>query len=508
MIKALFILLFTLGIPSVWSQNLTSGDLQFLETQNTLGSPFTIPISINLLGDISILGSTEGLSFSPLGQIAFSKSTSLFIQPLQSKGMAFLEQAPNKEWIEVKRRRYEFGLGLKAIAANGYLPLGLTPYKGARQVMVRLKKTSDEPSSKIAMPNKLSELSDWGVGDQGSFQRYGGIQASLGFSASYVSVASVSFTLQGLWTVQIQKISENKITINLNEEDYKKRSLSSGVPVLNAALSHYKGKRFSIQFELNLTDKTHHDLFRLVLEGKIDDIQKALPTDAQDVKWTGNDKLFYYGIPYVVGKTHQRSHYDLTFQCDAEAEEDILDIKSKLNNGLLLPLRNHYKLVYQTGDNFTLFWYSEMNHAKQANFEKYFLNPGRIIGVKGFDSRLAHKEVLGSTLTQLGVSFTQEEMSSISDIKLDEIATHFKNKCEQEKLDCQREKVYSKIMRSFQSLMRKPWTEIRQDLGFLMLNEPALVHAIVRGLKLKKMGYFKFLSEHYQSLEGSALIQY
>jgi hypothetical protein len=46
-----------------------------------------------------------------------------------------------------------------------------------------------------------------------------------------------------------------------------------------------------------------------------------------------------------------------------------------------------------------------------------------------------------------------------------------------------------------------------KELGFLLIDEPTLIHSLVKTMGLNKKLSFKFLSENFQSLEGSATIE-
>ncbi len=143
-----------------------------------------------------------------------------------------------------------------------------------------------------------------------------------------------------------------------------------------------------------------------------------------------------------------------------------------------------------------------------AALDKHFLRPGRLMGVKGFETAeipLDHK--LGATLTQIGMSFTRDEIARIDASMLGEILQHFSERCQEFSLPCARPKRFNKIKTTLTSFLGKKWTEMRDDLGFEMVKEPALVNAYLKTIKAKKRIYFKFLNQKFQSLEGTAPIE-
>ena len=111
-----------------------------------------------------------------LGHVAYKKSTSIYIAPVQSRGFSFSEQRSDLGWIEVKRKGWEVGPGIGAALGSNFIAVGLAPYKGARQVMARHKKTQNEVTPSPKLPDDTNEVRNWSLGDRGSFQRYGVVQ--------------------------------------------------------------------------------------------------------------------------------------------------------------------------------------------------------------------------------------------------------------------------------------------------------------------------------------------
>ena len=74
-------------------------------------------------------------------------------------------------------------------------------------------------------------------------------------------------------------------------------------------------------------------------------------------------------------------------------------------------------------------------------------------------------------------------------------------------LSCFREKRFNKIAKSLKGFTQKKWEEVRDKLGFLMIDGPALIHSYIKTIKSKKKVYFKSLNEKFQSMEGAAPIE-
>lgn len=503
MFKALLFALI-LTAQGVHAQDL-SRDLDFIETQSTETYPVGIPLYVGLDGALNIINKSDatGMSFRPTGQIFWNRSSSLYIKPVQSDAFAFTEQKAGLEWIQVKRKRLEVGLGLGAVLKAAPLAVGITPYKGARAVIIRHTKNSDEKIGSMKLPKHLDELSDWSVGDEGSFQTYGGVEIGISASYSIATIINASMTVQNLFNVVIRRLKDNSVHLSIGEENLNKRRLQSGVGIATATMNFFNGKRLTTHFVLDLNNNRHHELYELAIKGKLITLQRELPAEAQRMDWKGSERIGYFGVPAVAGKYFTRAEY----QMDFDGEEDILDIRTRRSSGLLLPLRNHNKLVYQSESALILFWFSEMNKADEEVLYRRFLTPGRVMGAKGFESMLPAGTKIGSTLSQMGMSFTREELENVTPEILEVVIANFQERCERMELSCARPKTQKKIGKALRGFLGQKWEDVRDKLGFIMLDEPALIHSYIKAIKSKKKVYFKFLNEKYQSLEGAASIE-
>lgn len=483
-----------------------SRDMDYIQTQNTLGLPFIFPVYVDLDGNISLISKTSGmnLSFGPLGQIAWNKSSSNYINPITQNEFSFSPQISKNGWTEVKRLRWEIGVGVEAALGQSVVLMGLAPYKGARQVMIRYKKSQDEKSPRAHLPEQLEEMEDWTVGDKGSFQRYGGVNIYAGIDFKAVNVVTAGFTIQNLFNVSVQKISKDQIQFSISEEHLSKRRIQTGTALANGTFNFFKANTFSADFLLNLNDPDHHELYRLALKGELSNLQQKLPIELQKLEWKGSERIGYMGLPGVAGKYFHRSEYE-TQEGD---EEEVIDLKSSRNAGVVLPLRNHSKIVYQNDSQISLFWFSEINRANADVIERRFLLPGRIMGAKGFHSKLPTKHRIGSTLSYLGFSFSKKEFQSITPEIFETIITNFKERCETMNLDCAADRKIRKITKILRKWMNGKWEDFQDQLGFLLMEEPALIYSYVKTMNLKRSIYFKFLNQKFQSLEGMAPIEF
>jgi hypothetical protein len=479
-------------------------DVKFLTTQRSMGNPFALPVRVNSKGDVFLFGGNgeDNLIFRPTMQVGFSRAIINYSRPVILNRFNFYPQQSELGWIEVKRFRFEGGLGLSAII-KASSTIGFMPYKGAMNTIIRNKNSGDDKSLPFSMPEKLSHLEEWNTNDIGTFQTYGGITVYAGFSAGMVDLATISVGLQNQFIVEMQKLSPEIVKLSITEEDLKRRQAVLGPVGLKATYAQFKGQRFSAEFLLDLTNYEHHALFHEALKGNIHILQKGLDGKLQKLSWRGKDGQYYYGIPAIIGKVKDSGHYDL----DEEGVETKLDFTGSRTKGILTPMRNLQDFVYQTEEGMVVVWSSEMNRTNKRAFEKRFLSIGRTIGVKGFNREVPDDTKFGSVVSQVAVQISKKEVESINDMNMEEVAIHLKDKCEAEKLPCRNESRLRSIISKLIKLRLKPWKEMRGDLGLLLIKEPAIIHAVVKTKKYKKEVYFKFLSEKYQSLEGSSIIE-
>jgi hypothetical protein len=495
------ILLLSLWVPWSFAQDLK--DVKFLADESIIGSQLSLPIYINRKGDISVIQNrSESVALSPLVQVGLSWTNINYIAPVKRDHFDFLEQLDGQDWIELKRFRYEYGLGLAA-ALTKVIGVGLNPYKGGMQTLIQTKSSRKSKIKRIALPKTLKEMGTWATKDVGLFQTYGGIQAYASAGVSVVNILSVSLLIQNQFLISIRKMSPSKVELSISEEHLTIRQLSVGPFAANDTFSRYNGKLFSASFQFDMSVNEHHELFALALKGKVKDVQERLPVENQSMKWVGNEEARYFGLPILGGKTIIDSHYDI----DINKQHDDLELHLSKNRGLLTSFRNHYNMVFATDNLITLFWSSEMKQTHLKALEKNFLSRGRALGVSGFIGAIPATSHLGTVLTQIGLGITKTDLTGLSKVQIMKVEQNLKLKCIAENLPCADRDTSFDIMLTFKQGLESPWPEMRRKIGHLMLQNPALVNALMKTLNVKRPVYFKFLSDSYQSLEGVGVIE-
>lgn len=476
-------------------------DIRFIETSDSVSNPFSIPVDIDTQGKVSILRDLEGnFILSPLGQFKYNRSVVNYVVPVTKSSFDLFAPTENK-WIEVKTKKIEIGLGPMAEIGK-LVTIGLLPYKGALQTTLKHKNSKEEKKERFSLafglPKELIELQSWSVQDRGVYQTMGGIQAYASAGVGMVNFGSVSFLLQNKFVVSIKKKTSTLVEVKITEENMDKRQLTVGTVVARNYLSKYEGKLFSSKFIFDLSQNEHHELYKMIIKGRVDQVQLKLEASKQKTVWSAFENAYYAGIPSVAGKYHMKGRYDMNL----DRISNDLELVSNENKGLFLPLRNHTRIVWSREDVMTLFWSSEMKHSKGSVVEKRFFSLGRILGIRGFENEGDPELSFGSVMTQFALGFTKMELKELTTGNLAQLEADLRSRCEEFRLPCRKNRKIRKIMARVSASLSLPWEESRKELGPLLNKEPALVWAVTKTLHLKKEIFFKFLSENYQSIQG------
>src|SRR5665647_1203435 len=188
-------------------------DLRVLDTQNTSGTPFNIPLEMVLR-----------TVFTPLMHMGLQLSDVQYISPKPSNNFSLRSIQDDDSWMELQTLRWEGGLGLNYIIKKGFV-MGLIPFKGSLVTSIR-RKEKNATIPKIEMPTSFDDITSWRTGDYASFQTYGGIEALVG--ANFVTGLSgqVMFVVQNQFIVEFEKTSDEEVVVSVAEENLHKRNLA------------------------------------------------------------------------------------------------------------------------------------------------------------------------------------------------------------------------------------------------------------------------------------------
>lgn len=487
---------------------LTSFAHQELEPKITQENSYLsvwLPFYVSLNGEVSFLKNhtADAFVFSPLLNISASIKKSHYINPTRINEFSLELSEGNSQWLEVHQRNLQAGLGIGVL--KNKMTLGLFPFKGASQRLVKVSSSKVIKTQPLSLlPKELTQLAAWSIGDYGSFDTYGGLELQASASLGIIDLASAKFILQNEFKLDIKKISADEITLAIYEGSSKRRRLSVGPILANVTLANFSGKRLGAEFLLDLRIEEHHQLFAAALKGDIYRLQQSLPFTAQKVSWQGNAISSFLGIPLLVGRDTRKGKVEL----EENAKQTTIYFKSKKNAGFILPRRDIHRVLYFTQREMVLFWSSEMKGVKGNTLEKHFLSIGRRLGLSGFGPQVAADLKIGTTLGQLGISLTKEELSLLIGNDLIILNAHYQQRCLALNLACKKNTKRQQTLKAFQFSLQQGWSQGRAQLGELLVKNPALIHSIVKTLRLKKKGYFYFLSEKFRSAEGMSEIAF
>ena len=472
----------------------------FLPTQKTVSKPFGLPIRIDLDGNIKFVTGDRNLVFAPGVQVGFDKSFVQYSIPQMATEFSLRPPADDSGWMEYKRSRYDYGLGLVSTIQKTFR-MGLAPYKGAMSAMRRLKVEKNAlTSNSISMPKKLNDMELWAVGDEGIFQTYGGIQIYGGVDIGLITVVSGAIGWQNQFIVGLER-KEDGIVLSITEEKLERQSLYLGPDLVNATWTKFKGKQLKAQFILDFKDPLHHELYRSALKGELTTLEERLSPDRMSLTWTGNDLQAYWGIPFLIGQTQSQGSYHVT----EDKQDYFLEVISSKQSGLLIPTSLQQKFVYHNAESILLMWTTDMKKSSPGKLRKYFFGPAKAVGFIGFHIDLDEKHY-GTVIGEVGLVLTKDDVMKFSSLDPETISKGLKLRCEELFLKCAKPSQNRVIMNRFSQAMRAGWEMRKKYLGILLVSQPALLHTLLKESRLTKEAYFKFLSDRYQSLEGLTVL--
>ncbi len=475
-----------------------SAQVNFLPTEESIGTSLDLPIALNEIGQLTFINRPGMFSVAPSVQLGLSMNNVSYSVPSLTSEFKLSAVDSQNKWIDVRRTRYEAGLGASAIVSN-YVNVGLSPYLGGIMLMTRMKNTQEDETSKdIRMPKELTEMLPWGVGDHGLYQTYGGVQAYLGAGAGPVNLLKGSVGFQNQFIVEIRKLNEHQIVFKIAEEGLTRQEAQIGPLVAELSLDRFRGHRFVAHFNLDIQNPEHQKLFRQGIAGKINVLQTTLSSARQTVSWDGTERNSYYGIPYIRGMSQRVGEYGVI---DNNRTSEFF-ISTRKNSGMFITPGLHQKIAYAMDSGVILFWNSEMKNVSAKTLDKYFLKIGRTLGLKGFDQDVTGLD-FGSVLSQIGLIITQKELLAIKDLNIDMIESELQNRCEMQQLECRNPRHMKRLMRELKRVLALSWRDMKADFGRLLVREPALIVTVMKMMNIQKRAYLKFLNNNFQSLQGN-----
>lgn len=481
----------------------SSAQVEFLTTQTVIGSSFGLPISVNLQGDISFIDKNDEFAVGPSLQVGISTNNVSYSMPMRTQEFNLSPVNTESLWLDIRRIRYEAGLGLAALLKE-HIDLGISPYRGGILMMNRVKPAKDFVTSQdIRMPKSFEEIAEWNVGDRGLFQTFGAVEVFVGTGISAVNLIKAAVSFQNQFILEVKKVSYASVVVKVAEEHLNRKEGFIGPIVARGSLSYFRGNRFTSEFTLDLENAEHASLYEELIKGKITTLQTNLPHDSQKVSWVGQERSLYRGVPYIRGITQSIGEYEVL---DNDKEANFF-IASRKNSGIFATVGLHQQVAYATEAGILIFWSSEMKKVKASTMEKYVLRHGRALGIKGFNHELSRQN-LGAVISQMGLIFTRADILNMKKLNLAEIESTFKIRCETTRQDCREPRKLRATMNKVSKVMSMTWEEMKADLGEVLVKEPALIHSILKLLNVQKKAYLKFMNSEYQSIEGNIPLEF
>ncbi len=474
-------------------------DLEPRDIQEFNALSLWLPFHVGLDGKITFLKDhpSESFVFSPVIQIGVQWKKVRFQPPVRMENFVLEKNDSPEEWLEVYRRRLSLGTGLGLLIKKG-VKLGLIPFKGAKQRLVRKVRSGTSAPGLSLLPDSLQEIESWNIGDQGSFETFGGVQFQLSATSGLIDIASMGIELQNEFLLQIKKISHDEVKIGVFEGKTNRRRLSVGPLLANFAVGNFSGKRFGAEFILSISQD--EELYQKALDGELNHLQQRLPHISQRLSFYGHSSTAFIGVPELIGKNIRKGELNI----NSDGDESSMHFRSSKNDGIFLPKRDAHRFTYLSKNETVFFWANEMSKVKGKVFDKYFLSVGRRMGLRNFDLRFEKNEKFGNVMTQIGISIKNTELPFLQSIDLRSLGENYRIRCEELRLNCRKDKRRGKVLRQYVKLMKLDLEELRKGLGKLLMKNPSLIHSVFKTLRLRKEAYYLFLSDRFRSQEGKA----
>jgi hypothetical protein len=452
---------------------------------NALGLSYRTPIYIDINGDLKFsLNVNDKFIFPTLTQFGVSATKFSFVPAKNGKPLEVFEHAPNDVGrILFKRRMIDVGVGIgmlhQSLKNVSNLALGIQPYVGGFFEARNMPETKLKKGEFWKIPLDQSLWAKWSKGESRTYQLYGGLTFYAGVGVSVLTLGQYQHTSQGQYKVLLEKVSDSKALVKVRHEKLRKNSLLTGLSVIN-----YQSDR------IKFWDKEHQYIVDMNNEEEVQSLKHLWLGDLRSLQllkesrmipwndpWIGKQKIFYYGIPWVAGKTKTKSQ--LT-KVTRDPEQGNLWILSnfEMNNGVLTPEKTkRFLLTYQQKMGLIQGVLSfEKDRIKNKMIDQEFLSWLRRLGATNLPA-LPTDHSLGYSLVTLSFKLHDSELFQIVENAKDLSPLEYQQRCLEVALNCRRLSHAKKIVRSIKKM--RQW----------LLSETENVH-------LPRVEILRFLSKH------------
>jgi len=446
-----------------------------MELRRGIAHRYSLPIAIGVNGDINIFSDCDGVAFNPVVIFGLKQSKQTYLVPNLSNEFRLEEPRPEARWVHHERQRIETGLGVRV---NAGFKLGFAVFKGSQTVSVRQSTERGVDLPLLKLPKDLQGFSGWRPEDEGHFQTYGGMMVYAGLGLGADLGLSAAYSLTNNFIVSVKKSKLDEVLITVEEESLQARKLKLSWGPVDASTTQFKGRLLRMSFNLSLNRPGHALAYQKIMEGRVDQVQKAFPEALLSMSWNGNERALSVGFKPIAVGTRRWFH-----QSYAGGTEEVYT-RVEESKGLLLKKREHRDYVFADTDGLILIWTSRMKDIDGHTLNKHFMKRARSLDLVGFShARIDEQVELGNVVTQMGVAISRAELEVFAK-------------------DPTAPSKAKRLSSLVQKALKRPWRQAKLGLGKTLLLEPQLIRSLVETMKSKKEVHFKFLSAKYQSLWG------
>jgi hypothetical protein len=487
---------------------------------NVLGLSYRTPLFYDLDGDFKLrLSVKESFTFPTLTQFGFSYTQFQFALTEDGKPLReFIPVEPEAKRITFKRRRLELGIGIGLfhqslkLATNGLI--GLQPYAGAYIEAKSMPETQLSKKQFWKIPLDEEVWNKWGNGEARLYQVYGGITFYTGINFSVITLAQAQATQQGQYRIFLEKINSKQLRVKLRLEQLKKKTFYTGFALFNAQFDKIKFWDREHTYIVQMDNEQEREALRNLWRGDIRELQmKEQENNLPWMNhWIGKQRVIYYGVPWIAGKTKSKSQLERIDTGDKVGSVWVLS-NYNINNGLLLTSKTQRFLVTYVPNEKMIYGVLsfERRKLKTQKMKDVFFTWLSRLGVQQLP-KIKDTENLGYSLVNLSFRFPEEKLWKILSNVPKLTAAEYQARCLELELNCQQSPRAESAMITMSEL--KQWLEEETETPYIprvqiiryLSRNPVLWSMLAQKAQVSMEIHFNYLGEQFYPVEKRFLI--
>lgn len=452
-----------------------TGEFPSEDTRRGLSRRFNLPISFGFDGSVNIFESSDGLALNPVFSFGDKKKRRHYLKPIVVDEFRLTPPVRGAEWMQYDLIRKERGLGIRV--GDG-VKVGLMLFKGSQTVARRSQATLDEVLDAPALPKNMNEVQLWNDGDVVQFQTYGGLKIFAGLGLGGELGAISGFTIQNSFVLRFKKLNKDQVALEIEEENTKIRRIDLDWGPVAVSTAKLNGKLLKMELTLDFSNGMHQEIYERVLNGRIDQIQKAYPEIVKHISWSGRENELQIGFSPLAGEIRTKTLYSYN-----EGTEEVY-VESKKAGGFFAKKRDHRDYVFADEFGIILFWTSKIDDADYKSLDKHFFKRSRTLRLRSFSNRSPAGIKYGDVNGEMGIALTKEELVSFVESKSGA----------------------RRVGKELARRLRGDWNKNKIQLGKMLLKSPSLIRSMVETQKKPTPIHFSFTSDGFQSITGSTVV--